>query len=683
MRVAIVYPPTCDLTAPYLAVPMLTAFLRQHGVGVLPVDANLEAWDGLLAPAPMAAVADRLERRLLDLDRRAFLRHEEQIEYAALTRARGDALATPGGITRAKATLRDETLFFDAAAYGSAVATIDAALRAISAAHHPLHVDFTSYRTPFGLTSVDEIGRASGPDSDPFHPYVEGTLIPKLRKERCDVVGLSVCFPGQLQPAYAFAIALRRALPDVHLTCGGPVMTQMLIRLSGQRLAEALGPFDSACVFEGERTLLALVRALDEKRALREIPNIVARDRLLGARWEPGHGMEDLRRLPAPDFDGLPLETYLAPRRVLPYDPTRGCYWGKCTFCHYGLAEIGTASYRERDPAVVVEHLRALSARYGTRNFYLSQDSIAPKTIVKLSEAIVGAGLDVCWATDLKPEKYLTAERASIMRAAGAVACALGVESASPRVLRLIDKGAPPDVVSDVIGHLAAAGIAPEAMCFTDFPTETHAEAIETLDFLRARRAEVALYIVGEFGLTHGSLVAQDPAQFDIREIWELDGDRFGLGIFFEPAHRWKTDEERAHVESCLAELSRGWALRSYPWAGAVSTAHTVLYYERFGPDVFKRLARRPAGSVLGATRQRGLLRFDPAVAAKAEARDRTVWAKMVVEERCVMRDVYQAHVSRLPALSPHPVLVEFVPDGEPVPVKGRRPRHQANAARR
>jgi len=684
MRVALVYPPTCDPTAPYLAVPMLAGFLRAHGVDVLPVDANIEAWEGLLSPAALVAARDRLEMRLFDLDRRASLGHQEQLEYATLARARGDSLAVPAGIVRAKDTLRDAGRFFDPDAYASAVATIDAALRVISATHYPLHVDFTSFRTPFGLTSVDEVRRASGPDLDPFHAYVAETLVPRLREARCDVVGLSVCFPGQLQPAYAFAVALKKALPGVHLTCGGPGVTQMLIRLSGQRLAHALGPFDSACVFEGERTLLALVRAIDENRSLRDIPNVVVRDRLVGARWLSGHGMEDLRALPAPDFDGLPLDLYLAPSRVLPYDPTRGCYWGKCTFCHYGLAEVGTAAYRERDPAVVVDHLRELSARYGTRAFYFSQDSIAPKTIVRLSQAILDAGLDIRWATDLKPERYLTAERASVMKASGAIACALGVESASPRVLRLIDKGAPPDVVSDVIGHLASAGIAAEAMCFTDFPTETHAEAIATLDFLRLRRADVALYIVGEFGLTHGSLVAQDPARFDIRETWALDGDHLGLGIFFEPAHTWKTDDERADVDARLSDLSGGWALRSYTWAGAVSTAHTLLYYERFGPGVFKQLARRKAAArVLGATRVEGVLRFDPSAADRASGRERAIWAAMVTDERHISRTAYEARASRMPSLAPHSVRVAFVADREPSHVKGRRPLHGANAARR
>ena len=676
--VALVYPPTCDPTAPYLAVPMLTGFLRDSGVSVLPIDANVEAFDALLAPGPLAALRDRLEARLVELDRKGSLAHAEQLELAALARARGDAHAVARGIARAKAVLRDETRFFDADAYASAVATIDAALRVVSATHHPLHLDFTAYRTPLGLTSMEEIVREG---CGPFASYVEETLVPRLRESGATVVGLSVCFPGQLQPAYAFAHAIKRALPNVHVTCGGPGITQMMIRLSGKRLARALGPFDSACLFEGEHTLLSLVRALSTGRPLRELANVVVRDKLMGARWLSGHGMEDLKALPPPDFEGMPLDLYLSPRLVLPYDPTRGCYWGKCTFCHYGLAEVGTAKYRERDVARVVSDLRALSEKHGTRFFYLSQDSVAPKTIVKLAQAIVDASLDVRWATDLKPEKYLTQERADVLRKGGAIACALGVESASPRVLDLIDKGAPIDVVSDVIDRLSTAGVAAEAMCFTEFPTETRDEAVATLDFLDAHRDDVAVYIVGEFGLTHGSLVAQDPARFGIEETWGLEGDELGLGVFF--GERWKTDEEKADVDAHLADLSSGWTLRTYPWAGAVSTAHTIQYYERFGPSVFRDLAARGLHErVFGARSFEVEMRFDPSRAARAQERDAAIWATLVHDERRVGRAAYEAHASAMPRLRPSPVRVRFAAGAAPQRVKGRRPSHAVNEAR-
>ena len=156
-KIALVYPPSCDPTAPYLAVPMLTGFLRANGVDVLPIDANVEAYDALLRAAPMATLRERLEDRLRHLERRPWLDHGEQLEYHALWQARGDAHAVPDGIDEAVAILRDPVRFFDPEHYARAVDTIDAALRVVSAAHAPLQLDFTAYRTPFALTTPEEI----------------------------------------------------------------------------------------------------------------------------------------------------------------------------------------------------------------------------------------------------------------------------------------------------------------------------------------------------------------------------------------------------------------------------------------------------------------------------------------------------------------------------------------------
>lgn len=685
MRIALIYPPTCDPTAPYLAVPMLTGYLRAHGVEVLPVDANLEAYDELLEPGPLTQVRDRLEDRLMRLDRRASLGHIEQLAYGSLWRARGDAHAAPLGITQAKATLRDPEAFYDPARYGEAVATIEAALRAVSAAHGPLHLDFTAYRTPFSLLSMDEIAADAEPKRDPFDAYITNTLGPRLLAAGVDVVGLSVCFPGQMQPAYAFALKLKKLLPGVHFTVGGPGVTQMMIRLRGAALAKALGPFDSAVVFEGESSLLALLRALDEKKGLRELTNVVLRDPLMGARYLAGHGMEDLKSLPAPDFDGLPLDRYLAPQLTLPYDPTRGCYWGKCTFCHYGLAEVGTASYRERQVPAMVEHLRALSQKYQTRYFYLSQDSVAPKTLLKLAEGLLAENLELRWATDLKAEKYLTAERAVTLRRAGAVACAIGVESGNDRVLSMIDKGAPVAVVSDAMERLSEAGVAVEAMCFTDFPTETASEAIDTVRMLERMRDHVALFIVGQFGLTHGALVAQEPEKFGLRETWQLQGDELGMGLFYEEHTPPKSDEDRERVDRALDRLSRGWWLRHYPWAGALSTAHTVLYYDHHGKDAFRALARAAPGAVLGRQVQSAPARFDLDRIALAEEREQEIWHHIVHELRQVSRDLYRELAAEQPSIKPRPMQYTFVAGQHPTTgkVPGRRPSGAPNATSR
>ncbi len=657
VKLALIFPPACDPTAPYPAVAALAGFLRPQGIEVLPIDANLEGFLALLQREPLALLSERIERRIAGLQRRRALDHQNQLDLLTLLRVRGEASTVPGGIGAALDILRTSERFYDPELYADAVATVSAGLHAIAAAHAPLQLDFTAYRTPFALTTPDEIARDADPERDPFDGYLVRKLVPRLRRARVDAIGLSVCFPGQLTPAYSFALKLKAAFPEAHLVAGGPAITQVLLRLQGPALAQALGVFDSAVVFEGEHTLLALCRALADGRgtpqALRRIPNLVLRDPLLGARILPGPSAVDLRTLPAPDFDGLPLDRYLSPHLLLPYDPTRGCYWGRCAFCHYGLAATGTARYRERAVDTVVEHLGALSVRHNTRFFYLSQDSVAPAMLCRLADALAETGLDLRWGTDLRPEPYLTPERCQGLRRGGAVACSLGIESASPRVLRSIDKGIAPGRAATAVRNLARAGIAAEVMCFSDFPTETFTEAMATLHFIERYAPHIAAFIVGKFDLTHGSRVARDPTRFGLREIWTVQGDALGTALFFAERKPGKTGRERVRLEHALDRLASGWLLRAYPWAGSLSTAHTIFYYDRFGPTVFRDLAGQAHGRILGRLPASRVSRFDLHKLVRAQQHEAEIWHELTQVRRQVSRRAYDELAAKVPPLQP------------------------------
>ncbi|HEX8790193.1 MAG TPA: radical SAM protein [Polyangiaceae bacterium] len=675
MRVALVYPPSCDPTAPYLSVPTLAAWLRANGVEVVPVDANVEAWESLLTPASLERLGARIEVRLASLDALASLSHEDQLAYAALSAAREDAATTPAAIEDALAVLRDRSgrRFYDPRDYARAVATVDAAQRVVSAAHHPLSLDFVAYRTPFSLLSAEEIARDAGDGRDPFRDYFR-ELARRLVREGVRLVGISVAFPGQVQPAYSLAYALRELAPDVHVTVGGPALTQMLLRLDGERLEKALGPFSTAVVYEGEHALLSMVRALER-----------GEDPAAGGRVIRGTTIEDMSILPPPDFDGLPLDRYLAPELVLPYDPTRGCYWGVCTFCHYGLAEVGTARYRERPAEAVLDHLAAMKERYGTRIFYFSQDVFSPRIATRIARGIVERGLDVKWGTDMRPEKALSEERCRELVAGGQLSAALGVESASPRVLSLVDKGISIEAVASAIENLARAGVAVEAMCFSDFPTESYREAMETVRFVQARGDDLSLFILGRFDLTHGSLVAQKPGDFGIAEVWGVEGDELGTGLFFAERRRPKRAPDQAKLEEAVRALSSRWRLRRYPWAGALSTAHTMLWYAHHGPDVFRRLSVEPAEQppVAAPRASRRKPRFDlTRVAEQSAAREAELWDRMVNEERRVSRATYEARAAALPHAKPATGRTRTVPRPE-ARAAGRRPSHAANATKR
>ena len=112
-------------------------------------------------------------------------------------------------------------------------------------------------------------------------------------------------------------------------------------------------------------------------------------------------------------------------------------------------------------------------------------------------------------------------------------------------------------------------------MLYGFFPTESGDEAMATLRFCK-HRDDVALFIVGRFGLTHGARVAQEPASFGLSEVFFTSGDDFRPDCF-SPKKQAKRPRDHARIDEALDKLSSTYLLRHYPWAGALSTAHTIL----------------------------------------------------------------------------------------------------------
>lgn len=659
MRVALLYPPLCDPTAPYLSVPLLAACLRRARIETLAIDANAEAVAWLLRGDTMAAFADRVRARFADLDAQRSLGLAEQLDLSQLHDALDAAARVPGAIDDAIAVLRDPVRFFAPGEYDRAVGIVEESLQVASAACTPLRADFASWRTPFALLDPAQIRRDAAPDRDPFHAWYAGPLADRLRAWAPDVVGMSIAFPGQLQPAFAMAHAIRAALPDAHLVCGGPAISQVLLRVAPADLDAVLGPFDSAVAGEGEDALVDLVHAVEAGRPPRGL--IVAT------------AARDLADLPAPDFAGMVPGPYLSPAPVLPYDAARGCYWGRCAFCHYGPVASGTARYRERPSATAAAHLADLAARHGTRVFYLSEDTLSPRGARALASALRDAGAGLRWATDIRPEPALDDATCRLLADGGLLAVSVGVESANPDVLVRIDKGVRVDQVASAVRALAGAGIAVEAMAFTGFPGETTAQALDTVRWLGRMRPWLSLFICGEFALTHGSRVARDPAAFGVAETWEVRGDMLRSGLFW----RGRTPGPDARVDDAVDALSRRWRLRAYPWAGSLSTAHTLLWYDRYGPGAFKGRMRADSspesapsadgasGTSLPAAATADVLppdarptrlrpRYDVArIAEQAADADAAIWDELVNVRREVSEAAWNALAAEVPAVRP------------------------------
>ncbi|MBN2304419.1 MAG: cobalamin-dependent protein, partial [Anaerolineae bacterium] len=321
---------------PHLALPTLTAYLRMHGVEVIQRDLNAEIFDDILTPRYMQKALSHLRRDYGSTAKKrpSKPRHprREQILWAL---KEGPRLA--GNVQRAKWILRSEK-FFDGPTGFAAFETIIQCLRIASLLYYPASLHLQSYIAAYPVDS--SAGVLMGVRDEQHNIFLDifrHGILDDIRREQPDVVGISIPSMPQMLAGMTLGYLIKEESGvDCHVTVGGPHITMLREQLPDAPAIFNL--FDSAVVFDGEIPLLQLVEAVAGSGDLSHIPNLIYRDgdRIRVNARKP---QEKIQALPAPDFDGLPLDRYLAPRLVLPLLTARGCYYGKCGFCNVGYGE--------------------------------------------------------------------------------------------------------------------------------------------------------------------------------------------------------------------------------------------------------------------------------------------------------------------------------------------------------
>jgi anaerobic magnesium-protoporphyrin IX monomethyl ester cyclase len=220
---------------------------------------------------------------------------------------------------------------------------------------------------------------------------------------------------------------------------------------------------------------------------------------------------------------------------------------------------------------------------------YLAVDAISPAFLRKMCDTIENNGIKLAWSADIRLEKkFLNPEWPKFMRRAGCVALSYGLESASQRILDLIDKGLSINIVPLILRNMKSEGIACQLMCFTGFPTETIEEARQTYDFLTANAENWALAGTGEFTLTPGAIVAKDPGRFGISQQLVPAGDDIAEHILYCEtdgtilrSDRWRRKLARNAKSIIRSRYDR-------PFVGGLDTAHTILYASKYGESWFR-----------------------------------------------------------------------------------------------
>ncbi len=526
MRVMLCFPPNWNPAMPHLALPTLAAFLRGHGVEVIQRDLNAEVFDEVLTKRHIEGALARLRH---DYGQRGDRRPKRAIaaprELVARVLAGGPKIAAK--VESAKRTFRSEA-FFDGPIGLKALETIADALQLASLPFYPAALDLSTYRSALPPDSTANIlHEVRDPQLNMMRKIYERGVIADIEREKPDVVGISIPSMAQMVPGLTIAALIKeRGLP-CHVVVGGPHITMLRERLVAAPALFQL--IDSAVVFDGDVPLLRLCEALAGDGDLAHVPNLIYRDGeaiRVTERKKP----EKIGNLPLPDFDGLPLDRYLAPRLVLPLLTARGCYYGKCAFCNVGYGEPESFSLMRSE--MLADQMYTLKRKYGVEEIFFSDEALTPRTMRELSQIMKRDGIPLLWGGCARFERPITGELLHQMYDGGCRMLFFGLESASEAIMQRMLKGTRLDHMHRILRESAEAGIWNHTFFFFGFPGETLDDAQQTVNFLYEHKEHLNSAGFGVFLLEIDAPIHQSPASFGVKRV--IERPEKDLAIYFD-----------------------------------------------------------------------------------------------------------------------------------------------------
>lgn len=342
-----------------------------------------------------------------------------------------------------------------------------------------------------------------------------------MAAERPDVVGITIPFMGTLYGAMRIAREVKRC-SGVPVVLGGGLVNTAMRALTDTNVFRYV---DFVALDDGERPLELLMDALASGRSgplLRTFRLAEGHVEYVAGDDSGGGAIDG-----AGDYADVDLQRYLhyVPRAASS-DPSvgglwpkmtmaHGCYWKKCTFCDVHLDYIGR--YVPMSVDRVMENVKATIRDSGVSGIHFVDEALPPALMRRFAEAVLEESLVVSWWGNVRFDAALTS-MASLLAQAGCVRLTGGLETASERLLQVVDKGVTLRQAAQVTKALSDAGISVHAYLIYGYPTQTVQETIDSLEFVRQlfRAGYVQTAYWHRFSLTEYSPIRRDPGRFGL-----------------------------------------------------------------------------------------------------------------------------------------------------------------------
>lgn len=311
-----------------------------------------------------------------------------------------------------------------------------------------------------------------------------------------DLIGFSVPFPGNVYASFRCGQYIKQTYPHIPIAWGGGYVSTELRELQEPKVFDYV---DFILLDDGEKSLETLLSVISKNLNMHE--HLIKTFYRNSAGKVVLVGMDTLAHIPfvditPPDYTGLSLEKYISlieianPMHKLWSDGrwnklmlAHGCYWAKCAFCDTSLPYI--SKYEPAPASLSVDRIEHIIAQTKSTGFHFVDEAASPKILRNLSEELLTRSITISWWTNIRFETAFDGDTCKRMSEAGCIAVSGGIEVASNRLLKLIDKGVTIEQATKTARNLTQNNIMVHAYLMYGFPTQTLQETIDGLEVVR------------------------------------------------------------------------------------------------------------------------------------------------------------------------------------------------------
>ncbi len=466
-----IIPPYMLADRPILAGPLLVGQLEQAGYEAKCLDLNVEFFNHILNSNYLKS----LKEELIEIQNRE-IPQKQRVLISAVLNNKIDFVIKY--IDEAVEVYHNEN-FYNPELLSRAMKVLSVAFDSISARTWPYRISFSPDNKFLDLLNLEQIEVESEDyDNNIFYRFYS-EIIKNVIPEDINFIGISVPNKQNIAPAFTLAKYLKKRY-KAKICVGGSTITRCseLLKNSKELFKNY---FDFVLLGDGEKSIVQLVEYIEGKRKKDDVSGLIALNENNNIFHTEIEYIKSFDGVAMPSFVGIDFKKYFAPDIVIPMMASKGCYWGKCTFCDFAY---GTKYFGEISVDKLISMIKYVKEKYGISFFEFMDESVPPLFLKKFATAILENNIKISYAALVRTDELFTAEILELLYLSGCKMLNWGYESHSKRIIKLMNKGVDNVDRPKLLELSSKAGIWNHAFFLFDFPSETEEEWLLTKNFI-------------------------------------------------------------------------------------------------------------------------------------------------------------------------------------------------------